>query len=64
MLVGFLTGVGIQVALGQVGGLLGTPEGKGYSFFGWDDTGTIGKLFDTLQTSIRSAGPRWRCRPR
>ncbi len=49
VLVGFLTGVGIQVALGQVGGLLGTPEGKGYSFFGWDDTGTIGKLFDTLQ---------------
>ena len=49
VLVGFLTGVGIQVACGQVGGLLGIPEGTGYSIFGRDDTGTIGKLLSTLQ---------------
>lgn len=49
VLVGFLTGVGIQVACGQVGGLLGIPGGTGYSIFGWDDTGTIGKLLGTLQ---------------
>jgi high affinity sulfate transporter 1 len=49
VLVGFLTGVGIQVACGQVGGLLGIPEGTGYSIFGHDDTGTIGKLLSTLQ---------------
>jgi SulP family sulfate permease len=40
VLVGFLTGVGIQVAAGQVGGMLGIPEGTG---------GTIRKLWGTLQ---------------
>ena len=49
VLIGFLTGVGIQVACGQVGGLLGIPEGKGITVFGRDDTGTIGKLVSTLQ---------------
>ena len=29
MLIGFLTGVGIQVAFGQIGGMLGIPEGPG-----------------------------------
>ena len=39
VLIGFLTGVGIQVAAGQVGGLFGVPSGSG---------GTIRKLFGTL----------------
>ena len=26
VLIGFLTGVGVQVAIGQVGGMLGIPE--------------------------------------
>jgi high affinity sulfate transporter 1 len=49
VLVGFLTGVGVQVACGQVGGLLGIPEGTGISLFGKADHGTVGKLVDTLQ---------------
>lgn len=40
VLVGFLTGVGIQVAAGQVGGMFGVPEGTG---------GTLKKLWGTLQ---------------
>ncbi len=52
VLIGFLTGVGIQVACGQVGGLLGIPEGTGTTVFGHTDTGTIGKLVDTLQNGI------------
>ena len=40
VLVGFLTGVGIQVAAGQVGGMFGVPEGTG---------GTLRKLWGTLQ---------------
>jgi high affinity sulfate transporter 1 len=39
VLIGFLTGVGIQVAMGQVGGMLGVPSGSG---------GTIRKFFGTL----------------
>jgi sulfate permease, SulP family len=39
VLIGFLTGVGIQVAMGQVGGMLGVPEGSG---------GTIRKFLHTL----------------
>jgi SulP family sulfate permease len=39
VLVGFLTGVGIQVAMGQVGGMLGIPSQSG---------GTIHKFFATL----------------
>lgn len=34
VLVGFLTGVGIQVACGQVGGLPGFPDGSGVTVFG------------------------------
>ncbi len=52
VLVGFLTGVGIQVACGQVGGLLGIPEGTGTTVLGHTDSGTIGKLVDTLQNGI------------
>ncbi len=40
VLVGFLTGVGIQVACGQVSGVLGVPGGSG---------GTLHKLWGTLQ---------------
>jgi high affinity sulfate transporter 1 len=49
VLIGFLTGVGIQVACGQVGGMLGIPEGKGVKINGHEFTGTIGKLFSTLK---------------
>jgi high affinity sulfate transporter 1 len=40
VLVGFLTGVGIQVALGQLDGMLGLPG---------DGHGVLGKLWSTLQ---------------
>ena len=40
VLIGFLTGVGIQVAMGQVAGMLGVPSGTG---------GTISKFFGTLE---------------
>ena len=39
VLIGFLTGVGIQVAMGQVGGMFGIPSQSG---------GTIEKFFETL----------------
>jgi sulfate permease, SulP family len=53
VLVGFLTGVGIQVAAGQIGGMLGVPAPK----VSVDQvSGTLIKLWDTLteigQTSI------------
>jgi SulP family sulfate permease len=40
VLIGFLTGVGIQVALGQVGGMFGITDVSG---------GTLQKFFETLQ---------------
>jgi len=40
VLVGFLTGVGIQVAMGQVAGMLGVPGGS--------TGGTVQKFFETL----------------
>jgi len=40
VLIGFLTGVGIQVAMGQVGGMLGVPSGTGR---------TLSKFWGTLQ---------------
>jgi high affinity sulfate transporter 1 len=40
VLIGFLTGVGIQVAMGQIGGMFGVPEGTG---------GTVEKFIGTLQ---------------
>jgi len=49
VLIGFLTGVGIQVACGQVGGMLGIPEGTGVTIGRFDFTNTIGKLISTLQ---------------
>ena len=49
VLIGFLTGVGIQVACGQVGGMLGIPAGKGVTIDGHDFTNTIGKLLSTLE---------------
>ena len=61
VLVGFLTGVGIQVAMGQVGGMLGIPAPKlSIDAFG----GTVRKFGLTLwhigdaswQTSLVSAG--------
>ena len=41
VLIGFLTGVGIQVAIGQVAGMFGIPEGSG--------RGPLGKFFKTLE---------------
>lgn len=53
VLVGFLTGVGIQVAAGQVGGMLGVPAPKVTADH---VAGTLIKLWDTLgeigQTSL------------
>jgi len=49
VLIGFLTGVGIQVAFGQVGGMLGIPEGTGITINGHKFTGSIAKLADTLK---------------
>jgi high affinity sulfate transporter 1 len=40
VLIGFLTGVGIQVAMGQVAGMFGVPGGT--------TGGTVGKFFETL----------------
>lgn len=48
VLVGFLTGVGIQVACGQVGGLLGIPEGKGVTIASHTFDNTVGKLLSTM----------------
>jgi len=48
VLIGFLTGVGIQVACGQVSGMLGVPTGKGVTIVGHDFDNTFGKLFSTL----------------
>lgn len=47
-LVGFLTGVGIQVAAGQVGGMLGIPEGSSITIGSITFSNTIAKLVDTL----------------
>ena len=49
VLVGFLTGVGIQVACGQVGGMTGIPEGTGFTVAGHVYDNTIAKLISTLQ---------------
>ncbi len=48
VLVGFLSGVGVQVALGQVGGVLGIPDGTGITIDGHEFTGSIAKFLDTL----------------
>ena len=48
VLIGFLTGVGIQVACGQVGGLFGIPKGSGVTIASHTFDNTIGKLISTL----------------
>jgi len=47
VLIGFLTGVGIQVAAGQIGGMLGVPSGTGR---------TLQKLWGTLQNIGDTSG--------
>ena len=49
VLIGFLTGVGVQVACGQVGGMLGIPSGKGITIGSHLFDNTVGKLISTLQ---------------
>ena len=49
VLIGFLTGVGIQVACGQVGGMLGLPTGSGVTIEGRTVDNTIAKLWSTLE---------------
>ena len=49
VLIGFLTGVGIQVAMGQVAGMLGVPKASG---------GTIRSFVDTLGESSPAAPSR------
>jgi len=49
VLIGFLTGVGIQVACGQVAGMFGVPAGKGITVGPFYFTNTIGKLISTFQ---------------
>lgn len=49
VLIGFLTGVGIQVACGQVGGMLGMPKGNGVTINGKTFDNTIAKLWSTLE---------------
>jgi high affinity sulfate transporter 1 len=49
VLAGFLTGVGVEVAFGQVGGMLGIPSGSGLTIAGHKVTGSVAKLIDTLK---------------
>src|SRR4051812_1246044 len=53
VLTGFLTGVGIQVALGQLGGLLGIPAPK---VSPGRTSGTIAKAWDTLKDIGQTSG--------
>ncbi len=62
VLIGFLTGVGIQVALGQIGGMLGIPAGTGVTIGGRTFTARSASSPARSTTSARSAGPPWRCR--
>src|SRR5829696_1183993 len=60
VLIGFLTGVGVQVAIGQVGGMLGIPkQTSGVPFFSGDLIGffkTLGHLGQaSWQTALVSA---------
>src|SRR5690348_2488093 len=47
VLIGFLTGVGIQVAMGQLAGMLGVDDGSG---------GTIRKFLNTLEAIPDASG--------
>ncbi|HYN34170.1 MAG TPA: SulP family inorganic anion transporter [Ilumatobacteraceae bacterium] len=49
VLIGFMTGVGIQVACGQVGGMLGLPKGSGVTINGRTFDNTLAKLWSTLE---------------
>jgi sulfate permease, SulP family len=53
VLIGFLTGVGLQVAAGQVGGMLGVPA-PAVSPDRW--SGTLIKLWDTLKEIGQTSG--------
>jgi sulfate permease, SulP family len=48
VLIGFLTGVGIQVAIGQVGGMLGIEGDSTFTIAGHEFSGTFAKLASTL----------------
>ena len=65
VLIGFLTGVGIQVACGQVGGMLGIPTGTGVTIDGKTFDNTIAKLWSTLENigdiSWTTVGSPWGC---
>ncbi|MGB7878143.1 MAG: SulP family inorganic anion transporter [Ilumatobacteraceae bacterium] len=49
VLIGFLTGVGIQVAFGQVGGMLGIPTGSGVTIGSHTFDNTLTKFWSTLE---------------
>ncbi len=49
VLIGFLTGVGIQVASGQIGGMLGVEDGDGISFGGYQVGGSLAIAVSTLE---------------
>ena len=51
VLIGFLTGVGIQVAMGQVGGMLGVPSGT--------RPDAVQVLGHPRRTSATPTLPRW-----
>lgn len=53
VLIGFLTGVGIQVAMGQLAGLLGVPAPKVSSGHA---SGTVLKFWDTLKEIGQTSG--------
>src|SRR4051794_27760903 len=53
VLIGFLTGVGIQVALGQIGGLLGVPDPHVRA---GRTSGALAKLWDTLKEVGQTSG--------
>jgi sulfate permease, SulP family len=48
VLIGFLTGVGIQVAVGQVGGMLGVSSAEASFCDGWPGSGTLCKFAGTM----------------
>ena len=50
VLIGFLTGVGIQVAMGQLGGMLGVTEGSGGTIRKF--VHTLGKIPDASTTTV------------
>ena len=64
VLIGFLTGVGVQVAAGQLAGMLGVPSPESHPTA---SHGTLIKLWDTLGELDQDPAPRcacrWRCWP-